>query len=254
MPTTLPLAELGEGIGDATAVLRNNAAVAGLDATVPTCPDWTVRDLLTHQGLVHRWAAGMVHGEAERAEAEVEAEAAQAPDLLQWLDDGMVLLLNALAGAPADLDVPFFLDDAPSPRQAWARRQCHETTMHGVDAMAARLGRAPRPDELWFSPALARDGIDELLLGFAPRAKSNPKADAPTSIAVVTDDGLGRWTLSLDLDGTRASVGADDDADVRIAGTARGVYTSLWNRGRHFEVTGDATVVESFLNQLRVTW
>ena len=30
---------------------------AGLDAPVPTCPDWVVRDLVHHMGGVHRWAA-----------------------------------------------------------------------------------------------------------------------------------------------------------------------------------------------------
>jgi hypothetical protein len=34
------------------------ARSAGPDAPVPTCPGWTVRDLLAHQGMVHRWASG----------------------------------------------------------------------------------------------------------------------------------------------------------------------------------------------------
>lgn len=31
-------------------------SVADLEAAVPTCPGWTVRDLVRHQGEVHRWA------------------------------------------------------------------------------------------------------------------------------------------------------------------------------------------------------
>lgn len=254
MPNTLEFADLGEGIGNAAAVLRNNAAAAGLDAAVPTCPDWNVRDLVTHQGLVHRWATATIRGVPAREDADVEAEAAAASDLLEWLDDGLVDLLNALAAAPADLDVPFFLLDAPAPRQAWARRQCHETTIHAIDAMAAKLGRAPDPDELWVSPALARDGIDELLLGFAPRRKYNPNAARRSRIAVVTDDGLGAWTLTIGPDGCSARLGADEDADARVTGTARGIYAGLWNRGWDFVVSGDAQVLESFLDQLRVTW
>lgn len=254
MPNTLDFAELGEGIGDAAAVLRNNAAATGLDAAVPTCPGWTVRDLVTHQGLVHRWATATIRGVPARTDAEVEAEAAATTDLLEWLDDGLVDLLNALASAPADLDVPFFLLDAPAPRQAWTRRQCHETTIHAIDAMAAKLGRAPRPEELWFSPALARDGIDELLLGFAPRAKYNPRSSRPSRIAVASDDGLGSWTVSVGPDGCASRVGADSDADARVTGTARGLYAGLWNRGRDYAVAGDAEVLESFLDQLRVTW
>lgn len=254
MANTLAFADLGEAIGDATAVLRNNAASAGLAVAVPTCPGWTMRDLLTHQGLVHRWAAASVRREHPRPDAEVEAEAAAASDLLEWLDDGMVDLLNALASAPEDLGVAFFLLDAPPARQAWARRQCHETTIHGLDAMAARLGRAPRADELWFTPALARDGIDELLLGFAPRRKYNPKADAATSIAVVTDDGIGAWTIDLTPDGCTARTGADADAPTRVSGSARAVYAGLWNRGDEFRTEGDPEPLQSFLQQLRVTW
>ncbi|MFT4296715.1 MAG: maleylpyruvate isomerase family mycothiol-dependent enzyme [Micropruina sp.] len=254
MPNTLDFAELGEGIGDAAAVLRNNAAAAGLDAPVPTCPGWTVRDLVTHQGLVHRWATATVRGEPARPDADVAAEAASAVDLLEWLDDGLVDLLNALASAPADLDVPFFLPDAPPPRQAWTRRQCHETTVHAIDAMAAKLGRAPRASELWVSPALARDGIDELLLGFAPRDKYSPRAAQPCDIAVTTADGIGAWTVTLGPDACTARVGASDTATARITGTARGIYAALWNRGGDWTVSGDTALVQSFRDQLRVTW
>ena len=44
------------------------------------------------------------------------------------------------------------------------------------------------------------------------------------------------------------------DADARVTGTARGLYAGLWNRGRDYAVAGDAEVLESFLDQLRVTW
>ena len=45
------------------------AAVAGADpdGTVPTCPEWTVRDLVRHMGGVHRWATGFVRGRTEPA-------------------------------------------------------------------------------------------------------------------------------------------------------------------------------------------
>ncbi len=42
---------------NATALV-DAADAAGLDAPVPTCPEWTVADLLGHIGRVHRWAAG----------------------------------------------------------------------------------------------------------------------------------------------------------------------------------------------------
>jgi uncharacterized protein (TIGR03083 family) len=43
---------------------RLGAAVSELDpqAPVPTCPEWTVHDLVTHVGTGHRWAAEIVEG------------------------------------------------------------------------------------------------------------------------------------------------------------------------------------------------
>ncbi|MFJ7770051.1 maleylpyruvate isomerase N-terminal domain-containing protein [Streptomyces sp. NPDC097107] len=41
-------------------LLASAAEAAGVDAKVPTCPGWQVRDLLRHTGMVHRWAAEIV--------------------------------------------------------------------------------------------------------------------------------------------------------------------------------------------------
>jgi uncharacterized protein (TIGR03083 family) len=46
------------------------AAVADPDGAVPTCPEWTVRDLIRHMGGVHRWATGYVaSGQTEPSRA-----------------------------------------------------------------------------------------------------------------------------------------------------------------------------------------
>jgi hypothetical protein len=37
--------------------LADGAERAGLDAAVPPCKPWQVRDLVRHTGHVHRWAA-----------------------------------------------------------------------------------------------------------------------------------------------------------------------------------------------------
>src|SRR5262249_1316002 len=71
MDTTEHLATLEEQ-GRALALAADKA---GLDADVPTCPRWTVRHLLGHIGMVHRWAASHVregraiHGQPALAKA-----------------------------------------------------------------------------------------------------------------------------------------------------------------------------------------
>ena len=181
-PTLCGLDELGDGLGRAATVLRANAGSAGLTAAVPTCPGWDVGDLVVHTGMVHRWAAARVAPPTSAAgrvdPEELERSGRDAADLLGWFDDGATELLQALADAPDDLDAPVFLPAAPPARLFWARRQCHETTVHAVDALAARLGRCPLPTETWIRTPLARDGIDELLRGFVPRARQqvNPSS------------------------------------------------------------------------------
>src|SRR5204862_3971545 len=104
-------------------------------------------------------------------------------------------LLSALAFAPTDLDVWFFLPDAPGPREGWARRQCHETTIHAVDAMAAARGSVPSSSETWISPRLAVDGVDELVMGFVPRRRTGLELPAPRTVVVRTTDTGEAWTM-----------------------------------------------------------
>ena len=248
--------EMGEALGDACAVLRSNAVVAGLDAEVPTCPGWTVRDLVAHQGLVHRWAAAYIARTGRPApDAIVLAEADAAPDLLDWFDEGMVTLLNAVAAAPADLDVKFFLPDAPPPRDAWLRRQVHETSIHAADAMAARLGRPPRGDELWVSPGLAADGVDELLSGFLVKRRPETDLPGPRSVLFTATDAHRAWWVNLTHDGalTTRVDGEAPEADVTVSGTARELYLTVWNRGRA-ATASDPGLWDEWAERVKVTW
>lgn len=254
MVEVLEAAAYGEALGNAASVLRANAASAGMAARVPTCPAWTVRDLVVHQGIVHRWATRHVLGQPERKTSEVRAEASAAPDVLDWFDDGLVDLLNALARAPDDLRAWFFLLDAPPPRLAWLRRQAHETTIHGVDAMAARLRREPLASEVWVAPGFAADGIDELLTGFLPRKKDALRGEPQRVLVAPTD--VGRSWLAEFGEGVPVvtRVGAETDADVTMSGTARQLYLALWNRGGEVSVRGDDGWVARWRQQVRVRW
>lgn len=49
-----------------------------------------MRDLLAHQGLVHRWATAVVRGDDPRTvdHTDIEAEGRATPDPVGWLLDG----------------------------------------------------------------------------------------------------------------------------------------------------------------------
>lgn len=253
MSASLSFDEYGDGIGSGWAVLREHANRAGLDAKVLTCPDWTVRDLVVHQGLVHRWAIATLQGLREVEAERIEAEGRAAVDLLAWLDEGAKRLLHTLASAPDDLEAFFFLKDAAPPKFAWARRQCHEISVHAVDAMSASMQRTPSAAETWLRPALAVDGIDELLCGFVPRRRERLRSVEPLAVHVLAQDTGDSWTMRVSDGPVVTSPGREGSADVVLSGGAVGLYLALWNRGAEIAEDG-VPFLEQWQRQVTVAW
>ncbi len=230
-------------------LLAAAAEQAGPEAKVPTCPDWQVRDLLRHTGMVHRWATAFVaeghtsyHPDAGLPDLDGDA-------LLAWFREGHRRLVDTLSTAPADVQCWHFLP-APSPLAFWARRQAHETTVHRYDAEAARGGM---PSEI--EPGFAADGIDELLCAFHARPKSRVRSAEPRVLRVrATDTDGAVWTVRLSQE---PPVAVRDDAgaaDCEVSGPAARLYLSLWNRTDFPSVTGDASLATLWRENSAVTW
>jgi uncharacterized protein (TIGR03083 family) len=237
VPTQLTTARHLDGLREAVTAFVSHAGRAGLGAPVPTCPDWSVLDLVAHQGMVHRWAAALVRRErpTDEAVAAFEQAGREAADPLAWLAEGAAELVRVVLAAPEDLEAVVFLPDAPAPRAFWARRQCHETTMHAVDALAASLGRSPRAEEVRVDAELAGDGLDELLGGFLTRPRSRLRCDEEALLLVRPRDLADWWELSLGPRPARTTRrGADgvppEDPDWELTGGAVELYLRLWNR------------------------
>lgn len=244
MTTVLPqltFEEYGEAIGNATAVVRNNVAAVGLAAPTPTRPGGTTRDLVIEQGRAHRRATAVLSGHDPGTAERLSLDAGG--DLLGWLDDGMVGLLNVLARADQDLAVPSVPTTLDGTRDAWARRLAHDTTLTGVDAMTARLRRPPTPEELWFGPRLAVDGIDELLVGLLPQwAIRLTPAD---EFGVQATDADRTFVVRADGRGLAAgSPSALHDIASVVSGSAVEVYLTLWQRGNRATISGDPTTLK----------
>jgi uncharacterized protein (TIGR03083 family) len=222
----------GERLGD---------ALTGVDlaTAVPSCPEWTVRDLLLHVGGIHRWAATVV-GEARGGPIGVEQPYHVVPELpedealLGWYRDGHAALVRTLEQAPADLVCWQFMRGS-SPLAFWARRQTHETTIHRVDAELA-TGR-PTP----VAADVADDGIDELLTCFG---SSRLRADPEQTLHVHATDTGGHWLLRIGPDRmVAARVTGDVAADVSVSGPACDLYYALWNRQPWDSLTTTGTTV-----------
>jgi uncharacterized protein (TIGR03083 family) len=237
------------------------AALAGPDAPVPTCPGWVVRDLVLHQGAVHRWATAYVSGGHTKPGA-VDFSTARGPEparaeLVDWLLTGHAALVAALAGASPDLQCWAFLP-APSPLAFWARRQAHETSIHRVDAELA-AGPTTSPMESGF----AADGIDELLVGFGSVRGRRPGDDdhKPMVIAVRCTDQASGWTLRLGPEGVAATAsdtgddtGSHPAPECTVRGAAADLYLTLWRRSgsEALSVEGDGSAFELLLERARV--
>ncbi len=253
--------EIGQhitAIGQEAKLLAEAAERGGLDAEVPTCPGWDVRELVRHLGMIHLWAAGHVAKLQDDSWGDDLDEFTKFwPELgIFWPDDEQLVswyletnanLLRTLESAPSDVEAWTFLP-APSPLAMWARRQAHETAVHRFDAENA----AGIPSR--FDPVLAADGIDELLAGFAPRKPEFPVAKEHTVLvhATDTDD---RWHVTLAPTGI-TTVRGDGAADLALAGDAADLYLVLWNRGRQssITITGDREVLAKWRNDVRIRW
>ncbi|MGW1563878.1 maleylpyruvate isomerase family mycothiol-dependent enzyme [Streptomyces sp. NPDC002144] len=230
-------------------LLAAAAEAAGTDAKVPTCPDWQVRDLVRHTGMVHRWAAAFVaeghtsyHSDGGLPDLDGDA-------LLDWFREGHRYLVDTLASAPPGVECWHFLP-APSPLAFWARRQAHETTVHRLDAESARGGT---PSGI--SAGFAADGIDELLCGFHARTRSKVRSDTPRVLRVrATDADGGVWTVRLSQEPPVTVRGEEGAADCEVAGPAPRLYAALWNRQAFPEVSGDDSVAALWREKSAVTW
>ncbi|GGB40140.1 hypothetical protein GCM10011492_33700 [Flexivirga endophytica] len=258
MPASLALDDYLAALNTAATQLRDDTA-ALRDEEVPTCRDWSTLQLIAHTGMVHRWATGIITGTINRHNADAATEwfhneGMQQDDAGAWLLAGVELLTHALHDAPEDLEVFFFLNDAPPPRLAWARRQCHETTIHAVDGLAARLGRIPSAADAAVEPTVALDGIDELLTGFVTRSHQELRSPRPATVVVEPTDADRAWTLRLSDAPTSCEHGATvSSPDSKWTGTAAQLYLGLWNRGNEIRQDGD-DVLAFWRNHQQIEW
>lgn len=243
-------------IDASTAAIAGLIGEAGLASPVPTCPDWTLRELAVHVGRAHRWAAEIV---GTRSAEFIPSRSvpdgrfpAEPGERGPWLRAGAARLIDAVQAAGGDLVWTF---SGQRPASFWARRMAHETAVHRADAEFA-AGREP---EL-LAPDLAADAIDEWL-GFMPAemtdGSSDPRLEAlpggRTLHIHATDDalaGAGEWTLRHEASGIALSRG-HGKGDVAVRGPAARLLLVLLRRlpadDPSVEVLGDPAVLARWL-------
>ncbi|HEX9259535.1 MAG TPA: maleylpyruvate isomerase N-terminal domain-containing protein, partial [Acidimicrobiales bacterium] len=257
MPTSLTFADHLAAIETSGRRLLVAAVEVGFDAPVPTCPAWAVDALVAHQTMVHRWATANIRGEDPDAVPNQTTIRSTVADLSAYYEEGLNGLIAALLAAPPDLKAMTFLNDAPAPREFWARRQAHETTVHMVDALAAVHGQAPSAADLSIEASLAVDGVDELLRGFYTRGRSKLFDGEELTVLVAPTDSPRRWVVRV---AERLTVEPDDGSAIggafgaTVTGTAASIYLALWNRGDEVELTGRPDLLARWRQHQKITW
>lgn len=246
------------------------AAGSGLERQVPSCPEWTLEDLLRHVGAIHRWAIAVVGGRltgrprdmfALSAEQRRLAGEVPAAGLIEWFADGHAALLRELGDTAPDAQFWTFMP-ASSPLAFWARRQAHETAVHAIDAqLAVGAPQDVAPLPAWF----AADGIDELLTGFIDRpGAAGARSATPRTMLVSPIDDPARWLVTIGPEritteraegDEAASTAAAGAADATVTGTAHDLYSMLWNRPSigPVGVAGDAAVAALWSDGVKIT-
>ena len=201
-----------------------------LDRPVPTCPGWTFRQLATHLGRGHRWAAQIA---ATRATAPVpmrEVADGKLPEdparHASWLNAGADQVIEAVAGAGSDL---VWTMTGMRLASFWVRRRAHEAAVHLADAQLA-AGR-----DVDLDPGLAADGVDEWL-GLIAAGTDGParelRGDGQSLHFHATDPGLsgtGEWLITRTSSGITVQHG-HGKADVAVRGPAANLLLVLARR------------------------
>ena len=228
-----------------TALVAANEALrstdpADLDRVVPSCPGWSVEDLVAHIAQVQRWATRVIAA-PPGVKVERRIDAPGGPAIIDWFGDGADALLAAFATVDLDHEVHTFV--GPRPARWWIRRQTHEAVVHAWD----RAHATGTPGAI--DPAVASDGIDELLTEFLTPRLVDTSVFAPTgeSVHVHTTDVDGEWLVRIApdrIDVTREHA----KGDVALRGPAADVLLTLYARQRvdqtGAEVLGSADVLD----------
>ncbi|OKJ76505.1 maleylpyruvate isomerase family mycothiol-dependent enzyme [Streptomyces sp. CB02460] len=236
-----------------TGELRTALQGADLGATVPTCPDWTLRELAEHVGRAHRWVGETVRTRSAGPVAEEKvpdsSPASDDPAALDaWLADGAAGTADALREAGPDVEVWTWAWDHST--GFWARRMAIETVVHLADAALA--AKVPYT----MTPELAADTIDEWLeivvfsQGLGHPGIADLPRDGRTLHLHATDAPDAEWLVELGAEGVTWRR-AHGKADVAVRGPLTDLMLVLNRRlapeSDRVEVVGDAAVLDSWL-------
>jgi uncharacterized protein (TIGR03083 family) len=229
-----PLPTIG-GVPDRLQAIRDDSSRiaelvvdADLDAGVPSCPDWSLRDLVQHLGRVQRfWSENVRAANPSEAWNGERVPPDSDDDLASWMRWSTEMLVTALRDTADDTPCWTWWGE-PRTAGAIARHQVQETAVHRWDAES--VGGTPRP----LDAAVADDGVAEFL-----EVMLDPDVSGLSgAVAFIATDTGGTW-----------QVGRDEPAAV-VRATASDLVLLLYGRRpiSAVAVDGDVAALQALLD------
>jgi uncharacterized protein (TIGR03083 family) len=172
--------------------LQDAVTETGPDVAVPSCPGWTVADLVEHLTSLLRWvresvARGVTTKPDDRVTPVPRPDWSDALDGLRRELTGTIETLDAL-----DPEFPAWTWPAQAKKAGfWQRRMAHEVSVHRWDAELA-AGR-PTPIET----KLAADGVNEVLDTWLPAGRRSGSTEMHGVVHLVATDASYEWFVRL---------------------------------------------------------
>ncbi|MET8422275.1 maleylpyruvate isomerase family mycothiol-dependent enzyme [Streptomyces sp. NPDC005134] len=211
-------------VQDRSAALRSSVAGSpDLDVRVPSCPDWSLRDLVEHLTEVQRfWAAAVVAGPSEKPPVVAPADDTLPAGLLARSAAATQELIAALRAAGPAVGCWTWWGDSnvPTTSGAVARHQVQEAAVHAFDAQLAT--GTPRP----VPAVVALDGIAEFI--GVSHGTAGPWPHEPSRIGLHAAEGES-WLVDLTASGSHVIDGHHETA-ADLHGSASDLLLTLHGR------------------------
>lgn len=228
------------------ALLAEAAGSAGLDTPVPSCPGWSVRDLVEHVAETYFHKVACMRDKAFPDPWPPPRD--DTPALTHLADAAAALLAELTSRDPGEFAATWWWDEQTV--GFWGRRMAHESAIHRIDAQLA-AGAVSAVDD-----ALAVDGVDEILrLHLAGDWSDDPVEGLPGATLRVVS-GEHAWRVVMEPAAVVANVDKWPDEPVRavVRGEPGALYLGLWGRGDDAlpVVEGEQAVADHFRERLRL--
>jgi uncharacterized protein (TIGR03083 family) len=223
-------------------------AERGLDAPVPSCPGWTVRDAVEHTAEVFLHKVASMRDKA--FPDPWPPERGEEPTLPYYRRAHDELLHELRTRDEHEFADTWWWDERTV--GFWGRRMAHEVAIHRVDVELAHDDVTP------IDGKLALDGVDEVLRRFLAGDWSDEEIDDRPGTVVQLRSGGTTWRVVMEPKAVAAIVYLERweplPTDATITGDPLPMYLWLWGRGPRDQLTidGDVAAADQLRNRLAV--